>query len=330
MLSGDTGVQIAGRVFADGAPGGNVQVTSSAGSVTLDKDLRIGGSGGSAVVSGATGVVLNDVIRSSTRDAVGANVTIGSSNGDVSIFPASRYAGVNGGSLLIVAPLGTVTPYKKISVKGKVNGGSIAINAATIALVDNCDARGTQGDGGTVQLAATTLLSLNDADADASGKGNGGIIQLLADPASGNVTADRSTLEAAGGTGTGGQVVVSAPAGTVSLKGRVDVGSKGAAAGDVQIDGVAISLGPKFNIDADNRTTGGEIRINQSGAGTLLMTGGTFDASEGGVIEALAPACSLTVVGRLLVGPGCIGLSAGLILNTSGAITDAPIAASCP
>lgn len=330
VLTGDAGVTIAGRVFADGAVGGNVQLTSSAGAVTLDKDIRIKGSpSGTATVSGATGVVLNDAIRGSGNAATGPSVSIDSSAGNVTIGGSAKYSGVEGGSLVVTAPLGIVMPLAKLYVKGKVNGGSISIAAADVDLVDDMDARGTHGDGGSIQITATNTLDASDVKAITSGALNGGTIQLLADPASGSVVGDDVVLTAVGGT-TGGQVVVSAPAGSVTLNGRIDVSSKGTVGGNVQIDGDDVNLVPKFRVDADCRTAGGEVRINQTGTGELLMTG-TYDAQDGGVVEALAPNGSLTVVGKLLVGPGgCIGLADADTPDTSAATTEQLITASCP
>lgn len=329
VLAGDAGVTIAGRVFADATVGGNVQLTSSAGTVTLDKDIRIKGSpAGTATVSGATGVVLNDGIKGGTNGVTGPSVNLDSSGGNVTIGGSAKYAGVDGGSLVVTAPLGLVTPRAKLYVKGKMNGGSISIAAADVDLVNDMDARGTHGDGGSVQITATNTLDASDVKAITSGALNGGAIGLLADP-SGSVVGDGVALTAIGGA-TGGQVVVSAPAGSVTLSGRIDAGSKGTVGGSVQIDGDDVNLIPKFRVDADCRTAGGEVRINQTGTGELLMTG-TYDAHDGGVIEALAPAGSLTVVGKLLVGSGgCIGLADADTPDISAATADQTISMSCP
>ena len=153
-------------------------------------------------------------------------------------------------------------------------------------------------------------------------------------------------VSAAGGDG--GLVTVSAATlaaidgnGTVDVSGD-DPASSGGGAGTIDITGADARLGSGGMLIARSASRpGGTIRISATAgdlllAGTLLAgtgasaggnsIGGTIecDASgnltAGGVFECLDAAAS----------GGCIGLSAGGTLDTSGGTFDKPIVASCP
>lgn len=335
-IDGDAGVTVKGRVRAVGNPSGTVSVSSANGSVVLDKDIRVEGEtvdGGTVTVNAGTGVRVNQVIRADSEDANGGTVTLNAASGDVVINDAPNVRGVSSGSLSISAPLGTVAPNVILNARGtSMNGGSIAIAAATVDLRRNLDVRGRLGVGGTIDLDATTLLNLSGGDMRAEGI-DGGTVDLRGGAASGDVTILKtSTIRATGTGGGGGSVMVSAPAGAVSMKGLVDVVGRDFSGGQVQVDGAFVTIGPgaRFDADGDFSFSGGVLQFTQSGTGLMLLDG-TFDARRNGTIEASAPSGDLTARGRFRVAPaGCVGLSAGGTLDTSGATTDVPITASCP
>jgi hypothetical protein len=327
-------VIIEGRVHAEGNPGGSVTVGSSGGTVVLDRDLRVqsaNGPGGLILVTGETGVEVNDKIRASSDVTVGGTVQLTSPNGDIVIDDSISVGGVSGGSITVSAPTGTVAPTVRVNARATTGtGGTIAIDADTITLRKDLESRSKSGTGGQVNLQATTLLHMFGGDAEAGGKVNGGAVSLVA--TAGNVTITRSSsITASGAGGGGGSLVVSAPAGTVTLDTKVALTGKGVMGfgGQAQIDGMGIML-TRARIDADGSQGGGEIRFNQSGAGLLLLDG-SFEARADGTIEALAPAGSLTARGKFRAAPaGCVGFSAGGTLDTTGVSSDVPISASCP
>lgn len=328
MISGDAGVTIGGRIFAGGAQSGSVQITSSAGLVTMNQEVRANGDSPSTItLNGAAGVDMNHNIKLAGRLGPGGALAISSSTGDVVMNKKVRIKGMDGGSVVVTAPLGEVD-QRGIDAKGRIDGGSVTIVADTITVHNGIDTEGGFGNGGTIALTASTLVTVA-GNLEAHGQLDGGTISLLGDAASGDVTVTR-TLKASGGFGNGGVVVVSAPAGAVSLgKIKIEAFCKGALGGGVFVDGVALTVGPKARIDADGQIGGGEIRFAQSGAGTFLLAAG-LEARDGGIIEALAPAGTLTVDGRLSAGPaGCIGLSAAT-LDLGAANPDVPIPPSCP
>jgi hypothetical protein len=323
-LGGDAGVTIGGKVFAYGS---TVQLTSSAGIVTLGQDIRLdGGVPGSVTIAGAAGVLLTGSIKA-TRAEPGNLVIIQSSAGDVTLNGKVRVSGPNAGTIVVEAPNGTVGGKRGLDAKGKTTGGSVSVSADTIHLVADVVTRGSQGDGGSITLEATTLVHLDGADLDATGKVNGGSVTVQADVASGDVFADGSDIKASGSAGNAGVVQVSAPAGGVNLRAKITAGN--GPGGKIFVDGQAVSIGPKALLDVDGGP-GNEIRIAQTGAG-LCALHGTFEARDGGTIEALAPAGSLTAVGRFRVEvPGCIGVAAGGVLDLSEADADIAVSAMCP
>ncbi len=100
----------------------------------------------------------------------------------------------------------------------------------------------------------------------------------------------------------------------------------------MSLDATLIGFQPLFpsQLVVGGTTTPGEIRISHSGTGTAQVHG-KLDARESGVVEVLAPNGDLTASGKFFAGPaGCIGVSAGGVLDTSGLANDVPLATSCP
>ncbi len=331
VIAGASGVTVRGRVRAEGNANGTIQVTSSAGVVTIDKDLRVDRPdvpGGTVEVSGEGGVRVNDLIRAASEDAIGGTVTLTSGSGSVEIRARPAVRGISGGSLTIASPLATFESAVHLdALATRDNGGSITITAATINVRRNLDVRGKDGSGGTVELTATSAVNLTGGDARADGE-VGGSITLRGDAASGDVVLLTSSQLRATGRGAGGLLVVSAPAGTVSGRANVDIGSRDGFGGLAFVDGVSVSIGPSARIDVGS-DFGGEMRFAQSGTGLMLLDG-IFDARRGGVIEGISNG-DLTVRRTFRAAPGgCIGLSAASPPDTSGATFDTPVTPSCP
>jgi hypothetical protein len=329
VLGGGLGATIAGRVFAGGDQGGNVQITSSAGIVTLNQDIRADGAVPSTVtLSGAGGVVVNEAIVANHGDP-GGSVSLISSGGDVVVNAKVSVAGVNGGSVDVQAPLGTVGPLG-FDARGKINGGSVTVQASTIDIPGKIDTKGSNGNGGSIDLTASTLLSLAGSSLRAIGKMNGGQILVQGDAGSGSVSMDGASLTASGAGGNGGSVVISAPAGAVNLLAKTVASTKTGTGGSITVDGVSLTVGPRARFDVRTHGAPGELRLAQSGAGLFLFDAGV-EARTDGTIEALAPMGNLTVRGKFRTGgSGCVGFSAGGVLDVSNISADTPVTATCP
>jgi hypothetical protein len=324
-LSGDGGVTTGGKMLASES---TVQIDSSAGVVTVNQDIRASGDAPSAItVNGATGVVVNHAIiaRNATPPS---SITLASTGGDVELHGIVSVGGFTAGTIVVQAPAGTIGP-RGVDAKGKFDGGSVAMTGATVALLGKIVAKGGIN-GGSIQLKGSTAVTLVGADLEVTSKVNGGAVSILGDAGSGNIVVDGIGIKASSGSGTGSTVVVSAPAGSVSLRAKINATSKGTTSGSISVDGMGpLTIGPKSILDVDGHGPGGEIRMNQTGNG-LFSLNATCEARDDGTIEALAPAGSLTAVGRYRAGPtGCVGFSAPT-LNTSNAVADVPVTASCP
>ncbi len=331
-LDGDLGVTAKGALRAQGNPGGTVDVESGGGSVLLANGVYVqspGASAGSVVVNAATGVVVSEVISAAGGGGAGGTVTLLVNGvGDVTIADRIRARGVSGGTIDIGTATGTVTATGVVDASSTTGaGGAISIGAATVVLHRDVDVRSRNASGGAILLAASTLLDLRGGDAEAAGRINGGAIALYGIPA-GNVTVrSSSALTAPGNNGVGGQVLVSAPAGAIDIDATVTVDGD-TLGGTIDVDASALTIvGSRFSAEAD---VGGTMRLLQTGTGLFRLTG-TYEARDDGTIEALAPSGDLTASGSFRARfTGCIGLSAGGVLDVVGVNPDIAITPSCP
>jgi hypothetical protein len=169
-------------------------------------------------------------------------------------------------------------------------GGEVAVSSSSGGVAVNGRVSASGGDGGLVTLSAATLASV-DGTIDASGD----------NPASsggGAGTIDITGAEAR--LGAGGLLTatsVSRPGGTIGVS---------ATAGDLLLAGRLLA---GTGESSGGNSLGGTIEGDASG-----------DLTASGVFECLDAAVS----------GGCIGLSAGGTLDTSGGTFDKPIVASCP
>lgn len=334
-IDGGGDVTLEGRIHAEGNPGGTVTIGSSGGFVSLARDVRvqgIGGPGGLLAVSGQTGIAVTDKQLATSDVALGGTIQLTSAAAGVFISDPLYVSGVSGGQILVSAPNGTVQPTERLDARATTGtGGTIDIDAEIVTLVKDAEARSKSGNGGTVHLAGSQLVDLVGGDAETGGKIDGGSITL--ESSSGDVRVARSSsLTASGVRGNGGSLTIDVPVGTLMLETKVALTGNGTLGVGGQADVFANSITiSRARFDADGRAAGGALRFQQSGIGNLFLLEGTFEARKNGTIEALATSGDLTVRGKLRAAPpGCIGLSAGGTLNTTGASTDVPVTASCP
>jgi hypothetical protein len=136
-----------------------------------------------------------------------------------------------------------------------------------------------------------------------------------------------------------GSAFLQAP-GAVTVDGGIDTrrGGPFADGGIVRIDGGSVTVNDRsINADGSRGGAGGSIRINATGGNAVLR--GLFSARssagdpfiDGGVIECTATG-DLVAEGTFRAAglDGCIALSAGGTLDTTGATFDKPLSADCP
>jgi hypothetical protein len=288
-------------------------------------------------------------VRGSSAGAVTITATSGSLGMHHKIEAEAENIGGTGGAITMNAA-GTVQVFRRIDADGRLQGGSISVNAGSIDMSSNVFLRGEVG--GSATLTTPGTADLNRLDARSRGT-DGGTITVTT--GSGDITV-RDFLDASGDEGLGGSISLTAGtaaaasinaeqdlrvdshgnAGTVVLNAsggitiddRIDANSTDGTGGTVQVtaNGPVVST-DRIEVDGE---TGGEIQI-ASTAGNVTLSGNYFASGpSGGVIEATASG-DLTANGDFdaQIG-GCIGLSAGGTLNTMGGAFSPPFVASCP
>jgi hypothetical protein len=280
------------------ATGGTVTVQAD-GVVTSIKKGKIEVRGkknstaaGVVTVSGQNGVALAG--RIDARGTPGGTVTVGSPAGTVDLSEEIRAGGEDaaGGSVTLTAAGGLNGPTSIVSVSGDgAAGGSVLMNASGLIDFHIVNALGLEG--GTVAATAGDIV-MKTARVRGSA-GDAGVISLTS--TSGGAVVSRLDGRSRGGTG--GQADVTA-AGNVSI---IDAFLDGVQGGELHVDaGGDVELKRHFDVSG---TVGGEIEAVAMGN---LTAEGDFSAAVG----------------------GCIGLSAGLVLDTFLATFDVPLTASCP
>jgi hypothetical protein len=243
-----------------------------------------------------------------------------------------------------------VTLDHRVDVRG-TPGGSISVTATAgdVVFTDYLLAEGQNGSGGPVSISATGSIA-NGASQGyvlCNGYGGtGGTVTLSAGgpidvyrvytrgDTGGSITATGASLDLGHVSTrgqTGGSAMLSGAAGSVTMFRYDGRGSS--------TTGAFLSVGSAANIDiteilCDGGTTGGEVRLDAFG--NVILGANAFDrfdvsaTTTGGTFEAVANG-NLTTGSIFSAAPGgCIGLSAGGVLNTAGANFDVPVTASCP
>jgi hypothetical protein len=297
----DLNAQLASKAKGGGsATGGSVNIHAGNQVITVRKgkiDVRGKGSaGGQVSVAGASGVMLEG--KTDLRGEPAGSVVVDSSAGDVVVGKVIKG---DGGAAAVTLTAGGNLTTQVISVKGggASAGGTIALTAGTAGavLTDNLRADGNTVAGGNVSIT-------------------GGSVQT-------------KTIKVRGSAG--GTVDIKSLSGDVSVTNVEGEGSSGAG-GTVTID-AASAVNVPDGLQLNSPIAGGAARITAGGNASLGETfGKQFDVSgsAGGVIAVHATG-NLTAMGQFTAASGgCIGLSAGGVLDTTGATFDVPLTASCP
>lgn len=316
-------IRLHGRIDGRNA-GTGAAVTLVATGDTLETDGKIdvtGGAGGGTVALNGLDLVVDGKIRAGSKLGPGGSVTL--VGGAANVQQSIDVRGATGGS--ITTQTVGMEVWAIWDARGLTgSGGSITIMGVYTAFYKGVDARGHGGNGGTVTVYGESFLA-TPGKILASGSLNGGAINLF------GPLLMWGKLLARGASGNGGTLVVSAPDpgdGLVAIPTVRGDFRGGAGGGSVQIDADEIAFGKELR--AGGKTGPGAIRMHHNGTQPAELAG-KLDARDSGIVEVLAPNADLTVSGTFSAGPaGCVGVSAGGTLDTTGLASDVALTASCP
>ena len=219
---GGLGVDLDGRIEARGLNAGTVAVTSSAGNVSFDEEIRAYGepdNGGAVNISSSTGdVTVSGLVRTTGAGSEGGgDVAITGANVDVNQVTASGNGGLTGGSISIVG--GVVTVRRVLSRGG--DGGSIVVSSTlgTAAITERIDVRGQADQGGSVSFDAATDGTVT-AHLNAIGKNSGGSALFTA---AGNLTLGEDGGSNYDATAPAGGTIEASAGGDLTVSGEYEV-----------------------------------------------------------------------------------------------------------
>jgi hypothetical protein len=237
-----------------------------------------------------------------------------------------------------------------VDAQGITGGGTIfAISGKVIAASGHLRARAnpSMGSGGVVVVSAGTLVRLFDtlyADGARGGSiqvvSTGGDLRTIAPMLAGGANGDGGSIDLraaqamtvdsqcnADGRTRGGDIAISGHG--VTIDNRGELFARGATGGTVTVTGDAVVVDDAARILVDGDQPSGRIRLDAI-VGDLTLSGRFRARGMGGRIEGSA-ARGVYADGEFeAAGGGCIGLSAGTTLDTSGGSFDVPVTMSCP
>ena len=353
--------RIDGRhIKASGGDGADVSLTAL-GNITVRKRVDAAGRSttGNIVLSAGGNIDLRDQLRARAKGrgatANGGNITVtalgtiaSTHKGKIDVHGRINHS--SGGHATISGNNG-INLEGKIDARGNPAGAvSVASLAGNIVLAEEVRADGSPGAGGNVAIDANGMVTAMDRLNASGGTPGGGTISVdgggtvtltdlrsdgkLGAPA-GSVGATAGNLVVGGvrvrGGGAGGVVNLFSKLGDVNVD-RIDARGRDAAGGLVTVSSAADLLNSTHTkIGGDDH--GGQAHFTALGNMTLgQFKGSRLEATGavGGVLEGHAGG-NLTAMGTFEAATGgCIGLSAGGMLNTSGVDADVPITPSCP
>jgi len=228
----------------------------------------------------------------------------------------------NGGNVT-VRGAGGVILQKFIDTKGKASGGIVTVEstAGSVSL-ERIMARGRTGGGSILIQAANDIVIGERFYAGATKSGAGG--SILISSTAGSVTVDDRLFAR----GTPGGSIELTGGTSVTVNDDIEVDSTKGVGGTIRLDAASAQVSAGARLLAEGATGGGSMRMDAT-AGNLTLSGGFVAGGGSGIIEGVASG-DLTANGNFVVQPnGCIGLSAGGTLDTSGGTFDTPVVASC-
>jgi hypothetical protein len=302
-LTSGRGVQLAGRVAADGSTGGTIDIYSAAGNISLEGPVFAGGMTGD-----------------------GGGAVIVAASGGVTTFAPIDTAGLgHGGHITILGalPVSANSTLRADSSKGQRDGGDVVLASnADIAVRGAVSATGMNGGGITVVSQAGTARVTAPIDAGGNG-GIGGAVLMTGGQA---LAFDGTAI--ADGNAQGGSIIIAAD--SISASPRSALFARGRSGGTIDIRGAMVTIPAGARMAVDGTAPAGTITLAATG-GNLVLTG-DFSARgrTGGRIEGTASGDLLASGAFAARGDGCIGFSAGATVDISGGAFDVPVVDHCP
>ncbi|MBW4495392.1 MAG: CHAT domain-containing protein [Oscillatoria princeps RMCB-10] len=278
---------------------GNITLNSSGGAINASATLNSSaaqGNGGSVTLTASGDIKTGDISSSSQVTGSGGNITITSSTGGIDTtsgcWLSSNSSKGNGGSVTLTASGDIKTGYIYSfsgndydlytgMPAGTGNGGNITLNSSAGAIDGgSLDSHSNQGNGGSVTLTASGDIKIGGISSYSSGYW------------------EPYTETWVGGTGTGGNIVLTSSAGGIDTAlGVLDSSSEQGEGGAVTLTASGeIQTG---NIESYSQGTGngGNITITSS-AGAIDTAGGSLSSSSsqgnGGAVTLTAADIILT------------------------------------
>jgi len=294
--------------------GGDVEITAT-GRLLIPNNVA-SGSGGRVFIDAGGWVTSAGRINAYADDLGGEVQIFGPTGVEVSAridVSTGRFG--NGQRLEITSTGGEVIIDAPIRARGGGSGADVTISAAS-----NVEIRrritadgGRDGGGAPVNITSTSGDVIVDAPISSRGDSFGSSLpRPRVNLAAGNVLRINRTI-------------------------RVDdlsISSSDAFGATMRLEGAEVQTASRALLSADGGVAGGEIRLVAT-SGDLVLDG-RFQArggtGAGGIIEGTASA-DVTTAGTFACAgtpPGCIALTAGGTLDTTGATFDKPLSADCP
>lgn len=359
--AGDIDVRGSVKLIARDFPG------NARGTITLDagRDVHVEGRikaiarirGGSVRIEADRDISVKKPIKTSSTTRAG-NITLTAAR-DIAVL-ASLTASAGGATesepgyvdLEASGTLSVAARVRASALGAYATGGSVSLRGATGVMVEgivNC--RGVRGAGGGVTIESSGGSVAIDRAIVASGRDGSGFVYITA---AGDVTVNDPLLADVflpPGQG-GGYITLSSTAGNVALNAKivalsVELTTPGAVAINADINlhhgdssgrtafihggSLQVADGVTINADGNGFNNAGYLELEAT-AGDLVLAG-TFLAggAEGGGSIIGDATGNLTASGRFEVVPaGCIALTAGGTLDTTGGDFDTPVTSSCP
>ena len=350
-------LRAAAKGLSPRAAGGSITVDAG-GDLSSRRRARIRANGAATTAGGAVqlnagrSIALESRISAFGRD--GGHVSVSAGAGNISFARPVDVEGVNGdgGTILVRVPGGRITAAANFEAQGLANGGSITfIGGGSVSVAGSLRADSTVriGDGGSVAILAGGDVTLDDVVA-ADGSTGGRIVVSSQDG-----TARLNGVAVVAGTrGAGGQAMVvggtqavvanavdadgGTEGGTIDINGGAvaltssgGLFARGRDGGTINIDAASISIALGARVLADGDLPGGLISLSASGGDLVLDGDFRARGRTGGHIEGMATGAVFAGGDFAARGSGgCISLSAGSTLDTTGGLFDTPVVDMCP
>ena len=292
--------------------GGNISLTSTAGSIDtsagrLDAGTGGSGNGGAIALSAAGNITTGSIFSRSDGIGTGGAISLTSGGGDIdtSAGTLDTTSAVNGGAIALSAA-GNITT-DNITSTGQVSSGVINLTSSDGSIDTTAGSldSSSRGNGGAITLRATDNMTTGNLDSSSTGAGNGGNITFSS--TQGAINTD--SLKSSADSGNGGAIALSAygnittdfldsysiNAGNggditlISTQGAISTGAGELNSSSATGNGGAIALSAIGNI-----TTGEVLSTGNSGGGDISFSGdsvtlGRVDSTsaiaEGGAIN---------------------------------------------